>query len=142
MKKLPLERFTELDICKFMAKWFVSYSPLFAEKRQKEQMNGEIESLCPNLQPVFGVDWRWFCARRTSGFPPEFTQMVCNSPPLERSFNCSMVELLTIGADLLTLHPKTCSLETQITRALWSVVIYGLGGSRLRISCSTKSCFC
>src|SRR5437870_4261120 len=41
--------------------------------------------------------------------------MVCNSPPLERPFNCSMVELLTIGADLLTLHPKTCSLETQIT---------------------------
>src|SRR5437764_2997642 len=41
--------------------------------------------------------------------------MVCNSPPLERPFNCSMVELLTIGADLLTLHTKTFSLETQIT---------------------------
>jgi hypothetical protein len=35
-----------------------------------------------------------------SVLPPEFTKTVCNNPPLERPFNCSMVELLTLHADL------------------------------------------
>jgi hypothetical protein len=46
LEKPPLERFTALDICKFTAKCFVSCSFLLAEKRQKEQMKWQIESLC------------------------------------------------------------------------------------------------
>src|SRR5205823_13167132 len=46
LEKPPLERFTALNICKFTATWFVSYSLLFAEKRQKEQTKWQIQSLC------------------------------------------------------------------------------------------------
>jgi regulation of enolase protein 1 (concanavalin A-like superfamily) len=45
LEKPPLERFTVLDICKVTAKWFVSCSLLLAEKKQKEQMKWQIESI-------------------------------------------------------------------------------------------------
>jgi hypothetical protein len=32
--------------CQFTAKWFVSYSLLLDEKRQKEQMNWQLQRLC------------------------------------------------------------------------------------------------
>src|SRR6266700_6359505 len=63
LEKPPLERFTALDMCKFTATCFVSYSLLFAEKRQKEQTKWQIESLCRTFSPFFLVDWGWFRAR-------------------------------------------------------------------------------
>src|SRR6266568_6357437 len=57
LEKPPLERFTALDMCKFTATCFVSYSLLFAEKRQKEQTKWQIESLCRTFSPFFLVDW-------------------------------------------------------------------------------------
>jgi hypothetical protein len=46
-----------LDMCKFMAKWFVSCALLCAEKRQKEHMSWQIENITRTFSPFFRVAW-------------------------------------------------------------------------------------
>ena len=47
-------------------------------------MKWQIESIMRTFSLFFGVDWRWFCARRTLCWPPEFTKTVRNDSLLER----------------------------------------------------------
>ena len=57
LEKPPRERFTARDMCKGTAQWCVSCALLCAEKRQKEQMNRQIEHITRTFSPFFRVDW-------------------------------------------------------------------------------------